>query len=198
MTCKSISVTSRAFVKMQLHAAKYPHRAVNGLLLACKETFAKEGVLLIVDTISLFHQCIQLTPMLDVAFTNVDAYCKAYQLIIAGYYEAPEYINASTQPSLFASKVGEKMHNSFEDSKLVTLENRKLPSEGSVHIFDRISDGVWKTSKCEVEIEKNAVDIVEHLLERKVERDLCDYDNHLDDITLDWLNNNINQLVVMN
>ena len=103
----SVVVSNQAFAKLQLHAAKYPHLAVNGILLACKDTLANEDTLLIVDAIPLFHQCLQLTLMLEAAMTSVDAYCKQEGLQIAGYYEAPEHLEEKAQPSMFACRVGE-------------------------------------------------------------------------------------------
>jgi len=198
---QQMTFTNRAFVKVQLHAAKYPHCAVSGLLLADKEAYdSKENnkPLVICDAIPLFHQCVQLTPMLEVALTNVDAYCSSYQYYIAGYYEAPEHLKASVEPSMFAQKVALKMKAKFDAVKLVVLDNKQVPATDSLWLFDSTTGGKWKESAYEMVYEDNAAEVVEHMIERKVERDLCDFDNHLDDITQDWLNTNINQLVVMN
>ena len=73
-----------------------------------------------------------------------------------------------------------------------------MPATDSLWLFDSTTGGKWKESAYEMVYEDNAAEVVEHMIERKVERDLCDFDNHLDDITQDWLNTNINQLVVMN
>ena len=102
----SVVVSNQAFAKLQLHAAKYPHLCINGILLACKDTLANEDTLLIMDAIPLFHQCLELTLMLEAALTSVDAYCKQEGLQIAGYYEAPEHLEAKVEPSMFACKVG--------------------------------------------------------------------------------------------
>ena len=51
------------------HAAKYPHLAVNGLLLGPKDS---EGSKLeILDAIPLFHQCLYVTPMAEIALIMV-------------------------------------------------------------------------------------------------------------------------------
>ena len=61
-------VSTRAYCKILLHAAKYPHCAVNGVLIA-EKTKGKE--LKVVDSIPLFHLSLTLAPMMEVALTQV-------------------------------------------------------------------------------------------------------------------------------
>lgn len=63
-------VQSRAYTKLVFHAAKFPHCAVNGILLAEKESVGKKP-LIIADAIPLFHQCLYLSPMAEIALTQV-------------------------------------------------------------------------------------------------------------------------------
>lgn len=70
-----IQLTSQAYCKMLLHAAKYPHFAVNGLLVAEKTKEKKKDghsdPVLCVDCVPLFHGTLALAPMLEVALTLV-------------------------------------------------------------------------------------------------------------------------------
>lgn len=66
-----IQLTSQAYCKMLLHAAKYPHCAVNGLLVAEKTKEKKADPVLCVDCVPLFHGTLALAPMLEVALTLV-------------------------------------------------------------------------------------------------------------------------------
>lgn len=66
-----ISVSTRAYCKLILHAAKYPHRAVNGVLLAEKNKGKEPKSVKFVDAIPLFHLTLGLAPMLEVALTQV-------------------------------------------------------------------------------------------------------------------------------
>jgi len=72
-----LKVSARAYCKMMLHAAKYPHCAINGVLLA-EEQKSKEDKkgrgLVICDAIPLFHHCLHVTPMAEVALTQVCNY----------------------------------------------------------------------------------------------------------------------------
>lgn len=75
-----MKLTTQAYCKMVLHGAKYPHCAVNGLLVAEKQKPRKEHLplsgpgahhTLLVDCIPLFHGTLALAPMLEVALTLV-------------------------------------------------------------------------------------------------------------------------------
>lgn len=63
-----------AYAKIILHAAKYPHCAVNGVLLADATKIrdgAKNQDVDIVDTVPLFHINHYVSPMAEVALTQV-------------------------------------------------------------------------------------------------------------------------------
>ena len=62
------TVSVRAYSKVLLHACKYPHKALNGVFLA-DSSYPNE--IHIVDAMPLFHQCLGLAPMLEVALAQV-------------------------------------------------------------------------------------------------------------------------------
>lgn len=64
-----ITINAKAYCKIILHAARYPHCAVNGVLLA--KTSNKNKELEFVDAIPLFHITLNLTPMAEIALTQV-------------------------------------------------------------------------------------------------------------------------------
>ena len=66
-----VMLSSKAYVKPLLHAAKYPHCAVNGLLLSERQKHKDSKVLRISDAVPLFHSSLTLAPMLEVALTMV-------------------------------------------------------------------------------------------------------------------------------
>ena len=64
-------MTNLAYCKLLLHAVKYPHRAVNGVLLADKKKLKENKSLQFVDCVPMFHLSIGLAPMLEVALVQV-------------------------------------------------------------------------------------------------------------------------------
>lgn len=65
----SCELSKLAYSKMLLHAFKYPHSAINGVLLA-KEGSSGHSVCY-EDAVPLFHQNLALSPMLEVALMQV-------------------------------------------------------------------------------------------------------------------------------
>lgn len=63
------SITLKAYSKIILHCCKYPHRAVNGVVIGFVS--AKDHVVHIQDAIPLFHLSLGLAPMLEVALSQV-------------------------------------------------------------------------------------------------------------------------------
>lgn len=64
----SSTFSSQAYLKIILHAAKYPYCAVNGILLGSKTDSSNISV---VDAVPLFHQCLHVTPMSEIALVQV-------------------------------------------------------------------------------------------------------------------------------
>lgn len=69
-----IKFSRRAYCKIILHAAKYPHCAINGVLLA--KSSAKRDDIEFVDVVPLFHISINLTPMAEIALMQVLTLCQ--------------------------------------------------------------------------------------------------------------------------
>ena len=66
-----VEISARAYVKMSLHAARYPHAAVNGLLLAPAPAPRSGECLCLTDCVPLFHSHLALSVMLEVALNQV-------------------------------------------------------------------------------------------------------------------------------
>lgn len=70
----------------------------------------------------------------------------------------------------------------------------------ALHVWQN-SDNRWVASKFTVEQSDETLDAVNSLLQRGAMKELYDFDNHLDNISLDWtnehLNRNLKQLLAM-
>ena len=67
-----IVVSVQAYCKILLHAAKYPHCSVNGVLLAEESKSKDYRRIKFVDCIPLFHISLGLAPMLEAALIQVN------------------------------------------------------------------------------------------------------------------------------
>jgi len=109
-----IVLTTQAYCKMLLHAAKYPHCAVNGLLVAEKVKEHKKepsAPVLCVDCVPLFHGTLALAPMLEVALTLVSTWMMVMmrhlktehlnQPLFSNYYNSYTSVVLYISPHLF-------------------------------------------------------------------------------------------------
>lgn len=197
------SMSVRAYCKMILHAIKYPHATVNGLLLAERTKGKDSHRYSIVDCIPLFHMGIGLAPMMEIALAQVEQYCRVADVILAGYYQANmNYKDA--EPHFYACKIADKLLENFSDTCLVMIDNKKLSlecDEAALCTYHS-HDGKWKLkekSNVHLEDEENTFAALSTLMHTKSFRRLVDFDNHLDNISLSWqnvyLNEHIDQLV---
>lgn len=65
-----ITISCTTLAKILLHAAKYPHLAVSGVILSSKKIDGSE--IFYIDSVPLFHGQLGLAPMLEVALTQVN------------------------------------------------------------------------------------------------------------------------------
>ena len=64
------TISHQAYVKMTLHAAKHPHKPVNGVLVG-KLSDLKPKTVLIEDAIPLLHHWTSLSPMMEIGLDLV-------------------------------------------------------------------------------------------------------------------------------
>ena len=114
----SFEVSSCAYVKMLLHAAKYPHNSVNGVLLAEKDG---NSTWRIVDAIPLFHISLYLAPMAEIALVHVDELASARNLKVVGYYCAHENLNQNGIEGAPGIRVADKIAEHFPGACLLVV-----------------------------------------------------------------------------
>ncbi|KAF3423993.1 hypothetical protein E2986_00993 [Frieseomelitta varia] len=196
-----ISFSSRAYCKIILHAAKYPHCAINGLLLAKQNNKRdnKSAQLRIEDVVPLFHICLHVSPMAEIALTMVDQFAISKGLVLAGYYLANENINdlSTDKP---AHKIADKIAENCGNSLLVVVDNKEITlSMSSIPLrVSQFVDGKWKLKDIsDILYDKGATHtfVLYALLKAEKYRNLVDFDNHLDDISLDWQNRKLNKII---
>ncbi|KAF7266102.1 ER membrane protein complex subunit 8/9 [Rhynchophorus ferrugineus] len=192
-----VKFSAKAFCKIILHAAKYPHCAINGILLA-KVNGNKE--IEFVDAIPLFHVCINLTPMAEIALMQIDELASKLGLVLAGYYAANENLKENSFEKAY-HRIADKIASNFTPSFMVVVNNKKLSIECSTSVFKvaQINEGGNFKPIEEQNIHTNPMGSTERVLSflmlNKTYNELVDFDNHLDDISLDWMNIPINKQI---
>ncbi|KAK3576376.1 hypothetical protein CHS0354_018924 [Potamilus streckersoni] len=188
-----ILINVQAYAKLTLHAAKYPHCAVNGVLLAEDSKSKDRKTIRFVDCIPLFHLSLSLAPMLESALLQIDAYCKSKGLIIGGYYQANEHYEDNELNNI-AKSVGKKIQDCFPDACVFMIENNKVSVESQSEVYKTYvyKDPNW-VKYDQRTVEEEAISITNSLLQGGVHRELIDFDSHLDDVSNDWRNLTVNE-----
>lgn len=193
-----INVSLRAYAKLLLHAAKYPHCSVNGVLLAEDNKANKEKKLIrFVECIPLFHLSLSLAPMLEAALLQIDSYCKSKGYMIAGYYQANEHLQDNGLNSV-AKHIGKKIHEYYPEACIFMICNERMSPESVSEVYRvyTCKDSVWKESTEKRDtVDENTLSVSASLLDQENYRQLVDFDNHLDNVANDWRNIELNDII---
>lgn len=188
------SVSSRAYAKMILHAAKYPHCAINGLLLTNTAT-TSNNTIEIVDVMPLFHQCLHVSPMAEIALLQAEALVAADKLQIGGYYAACELLQDKIIEKAPGGRIADRIAENNAQAAFIVIDNTLLggADNGPALNLWQNKDGHWVHGSVTVDDLDETLDAVDLLVERGAAKDLHDFDNHLDNLKNDWTNEHFNQ-----
>ncbi|KAJ1896612.1 hypothetical protein LPJ81_004705 [Coemansia sp. IMI 209127] len=197
------TVSLQAYAKAVLHCAKHPWTTVHGLFLAEK----KDGRIRFVDAVPLAHNWTNLTPMFDVALQQVQQYAKAKGLTVSGYYVAYEDTKA-TQLSASGPLLAKALVDADESAVAFVVDAKKLaPGSSKAALVPYVfADPQWKeqsngfaeagkggaagTKGASFVLENNRIlAATRKLVDERAEVFVYDFDEHMDDVSLDWLQN---------
>ncbi|KAH0832073.1 hypothetical protein J3R83DRAFT_12981 [Lanmaoa asiatica] len=105
----SYSILHKAYVKIFLHAAKHPHRQVNGVLLGKLAS----DVVIIQDVVPLLHHWTSLSPMMEIGLDLARGHAESLNLSLVGYYQACEIID-DTALAPVGERVAEQIRGQFK------------------------------------------------------------------------------------
>jgi hypothetical protein len=192
-----ITFSARAYCKIILHAAKYPHCSINGVLLS-KSSTTKGKEIEFVDAVPLFHIALNLTPMAEIALMQIDEQASQNGLVISGYYTALENVRDCSFEKA-NHRISDKLTSNYPSSCLVVVDNSKLgiQMDNVALKVAQFVDGSYKLSDTNRICLKpdTTLDICSQLLEKNGHNLIVDFDNHLDNISLDWMNPELNEEV---
>jgi len=196
MSDSEYEISTRAYCKMIMHAAKYPSSNINGLLLA-KKTGEQRGVKY-VDCIPLFHINTALAPMVEVALAQIENEVGRSGLMIAGFYHAHDNLR-DNHVDTFSQKIADKIADNIPGTLLVTIDSKKLSlnidSPALILHQHEASSGKWKKREgSSVRLEHDTVTLqcATAVIHKKIYKDIVDFDTHLDDISMDYRNVEMN------
>lgn len=188
-------ISQNAYIKLVLHSLKHKTSAVNGVFVGSS---CDDGVQ-IIDSVPLFHNHLGLLPPLEISLIMIEEYYGARDLGIVGYFHANERSD-DVELGNVAKNIGDHIYRYFPQAAILLLDNKKLEAlpKGKdrlpvMQLYTRDASKNWKLAGSDVgcrlttkEPAANAV-LLDYISSKKWE-DVVDFDDHLDDITKDWLN----------
>ncbi|VDN07096.1 unnamed protein product [Thelazia callipaeda] len=185
--------TLLSYAKMILHAYKYPHRAVVGLLIGKSKN---SNEIICTDSLPVLHESASLSMALEAALIFTDNYCSKHDSTIAGLYFCNESISDSNLDQ-FAVRIAEKIVSNYPNAFLVQIDNSLLGIESlepaiRVYVLDNKS---WKTKKFTVLNEESVLSTVSNAVQTKLYLEIMDFENHLDNPSNDYWNTALNKKI---
>ncbi|KAJ1334491.1 hypothetical protein BSLG_007646 [Batrachochytrium salamandrivorans] len=184
----SLHISNKAYSKILLHSAKYSMDPVYGVLLGTRD---KEGssatAVVVTDAVPMFHSHWIMSPPLQFGMEQIEIYAKQTGLSIVGSYYGNELNSESAVlPSVdgAASQIDTHLDGGSLDVSRIKKQTFSLVPLAR-------QAGAWKQLKGtpvtnNEDCHSNAMGLVKSNLYEK----LYDLENHLEDISLDWLSNN--------
>ncbi|KAJ6621857.1 hypothetical protein B0H10DRAFT_1789065 [Mycena sp. CBHHK59/15] len=190
-------VSPQAYYKIFFHAAKHPQSSVNGVLLGKEEA----GTVDIVDAIPLLHHWTSLSPMMEIGLDLVGRHAESAGLSLVGYYQACERID-DTALAPVGERVAEKLKDGFKNAIALVIDGDKLGSDDAA-LVPYFSQGTsWRPYSADSDafttgsifqlsspdLPRRAIALVR---EKNLHQKFGDFDDHLEDVTIDWLRNTV-------
>lgn len=187
-----------AYIKLVLHALKHTTCSVNGVLVGRFD--AGKGVVEISDAVPLFHSPhIGLLPSLEIALMQIEEHYGSQGLSVVGYFHANERFD-DHELSNVAKNIGDHIYRYFPRVGILLLDNRKLEALPKVkdrspvmQLYTRDEYKNWKLAGSGennrlVMKEPSANVMLLDFVSSQKWQDIVDFDDHLNDISKDWLN----------
>lgn len=218
-----LEFSSQAFSKMIMHAMKYPHSICCGLLLSPKpksenEDESDEAANLenagnannadepsqqqpirrnrIIDAIPISHTSHYLAPNNEVALNSISIFAQEQELVISGYYQTDRY-SEHTCIDAFGQRVTEKISEAYPNAVLCFV-SFEAPMARAILDILHLVEGKWRRRPPQSFTIENDPDVLASTVlysKEKLYRKIVDFDDHFDNISLDWTNAKISQRI---
>lgn len=192
MECK---ISTEAYLKIFSHCIKYPVNQVTGILVG-KVTEGTPSKINVINAIPVTHESILLSHNIEIALRQIDIYCKNNTLQIVGCYHANELVDNDEIPEIINLVAKTIDTNLNGRSLLLMIDNKKLIANDDQHIFKPYvnqNQKGWKVLQTITNyvfiVEEGAIEKSKKITKNGVYSKIVDFDTHLENVKLDWLNN---------
>ncbi|KAF8699698.1 Mago nashi, partial [Rhizoctonia solani] len=189
MSTTEFQLSHKAYTKLIVHAAKYPHAPVNGVLLGK----ASGDPIVIIDAIPLLHQWTSLSPMMEIGLDLARSHAESTGMKLLGYYQATQRLDDEGL-SAVGQKITANLREGFKDAFALVIDSASIASTAAPPLIPYTSSNLTRTSFSPTFTLAES-DSVERAL-TFVRKDSAfntfgDFDDHLEDVSVDWLRGGI-------
>ncbi|KAG8903418.1 hypothetical protein FRB99_003313 [Tulasnella sp. 403] len=188
----SFVIQNDAYLKFFIHAAKFPHAAVNGFLLGSKVSDEDGEHWVISDAVPLLHHWTNLSPMMEIGLELVQIYAKDAGLTIIGFYEATEKL-LDVEVSAVGRHILEQLSKDFPPAfAFVFNASNILQNEPALKVSMLLRQPTKPSDpsdKFDLEDEAILRRSLRAAREGNLRNFLCDFDDFLEDGSVDWPKN---------
>ncbi|ORY61104.1 UPF0172-domain-containing protein [Neocallimastix californiae] len=186
-------ISKEAYLKIFAHCIKYPVNQVTGILVG-KKTQGSPSKVNVISAIPITHESILLSHNIEIALRQIDIYCKKNTLQIVGCYHANELVENLEIPELINLIARNIDTNLSGNSLLLMIDNQKLITKDDQHIFKAyVNQKGWKVLQTITNnvfiVEEGAIEKSKEIAKNGIYSEIVDFDSHLENVKLDWLNN---------
>ncbi|RZC45856.1 hypothetical protein C5167_038806 [Papaver somniferum] len=190
-------IGQNAYIKLVLHALKHKTSSVNGILIG---RIGKDDVIEISDSIPLSHSQIGLLPALELALIQIEEHYGSQGMSVVGYYHGNERYD-DVELGNVAKRIGDQIHKYFPQAVVILLDNKKLEAlpKGKglspvVKFYTKDASKTWRQGggsdgggRLTIREPSSNIVLLDCISSEKWQ-EVVDFDDHLDDISKDWLN----------
>ncbi|PPQ86319.1 hypothetical protein CVT25_005620 [Psilocybe cyanescens] len=199
MSKPSYVILPEAYYKLFFHAAKHPHQPVNGVFLGTQN--GVEGAVIIQDTVPLLHHWTSLSPMMEIGLDLATQHAQTSGLKVVGYYQGCERVD-DTSLAPVGEKVASRIRTGFEDAVAFVIDGQKIGTSevALVPYHPLAATSTWRPvsgeplpftpgSKFQLSSADSPSEAARYVQDQNLHFAFGDFDDHLEDVTIDWLRN---------
>ncbi|KAI4306241.1 hypothetical protein L6164_029533 [Bauhinia variegata] len=190
-------IAQNAYIKLVLHSLKHKTSSVNGVLIG--RMSKGNDIVEIADAVPLFHSQIGLLPQLEISLILIEEYFSAKGMNIVGYFHANERFDDYELGGV-AKNIGDHICRYFPEAAILLLDNKKVEAlkkskdrSAIMQLYIRDASKNWKLVQSDgnnrlTTKEPSANVVLLDYISSEKWSNIVDFDDHLDDISKDWLN----------
>lgn len=193
MSSAKFQLSHKAYTKLIIHAAKYPHAPVNGVLLGAATS--SNGPVVVADAVPLLHQWTSLSPMMEIGLDLARTHAESAGMTLLGYYQATQRLDDDEGLSAVGQKITSTLREKYKDAFALVIDSASIASTTTPPLIAYLSTSQgFNKSSFSPTFALAEADSVERALAAVRGDSLSkfgDFDDHLEDVSVDWLRGGI-------